>query len=159
MNRIVTCLILSLITTSPALSGKITKGHALANLTFESISGSEKGYLLQGDMEAGRENIFVSMDADENGTVELPEFLGWGYGFENIAQDANKLLAYRTALKVVFSFWDRNSDGKLTQTEHRKAVISDFNRADLNGDAKLEKDEFVSGFSVLVAIRAALKPE
>ena len=151
--------IMAAIAASPALSQQVSEGRALADLTFESADLSGKGYLDQGDMEAARRNIFVSMDADESKSIELSEFLDWGYGFQNIAEDEDKLLAYRTALKVVYSFWDRNGDGKISQTEHRKAIISDFNRADLNGNAILEKEEFVGGFSVLVAIRAALKPE
>ncbi len=143
----------------PSMAEQQSKGRALAELSFESVDRHGKGYLDQGDMEAARKDIFVSMDSDESGNLEPAEFLQWGYGFENIAQDQNKLLAYRTALKVVYRFWDRNGDGKITPTEHRQAVIRDFDRADLNNNAVLEKDEFVSGFSVLVAIRAALKPE
>lgn len=159
MKNFTTGLALVLLFASPVCAEQISEGRALAELSFDSIDGSDKGYLHQGDMEAGRSDIFASMDADESNTIELDEFIGWGYGFENIAEDANKLAAYKTALKVVYSFWDRNGDGKITQTEHRKAVIRDFNRADINDDAILNKEEFIRGFSVLVAIRAALKPE
>lgn len=85
--------------------------------------------------------------------------MDWDFGFSLVAEEQNKVLAYRTALKVVFSFYDRNGDGGITQTEHRKAVISDIQRADLNNDAVLSKSEFLGGFSILVAIRATLKPE
>lgn len=159
MKRIIVGSALSLIALTPVWAQQQPEGKALAALSFESIDVNGKGFLNQGDMETGRQNIFTSMDANDSNTLELQEFLGWGYGFENIAQDEQKLLAYRTALKVVYSFWDRNGDGKITQTEHRKAVINDFNRADLNDNAILEKSEFIGGFSVLVAIRAALKPE
>ena len=61
-------------------------------------------------------------------------------------------------MKVVYGFWDRNGDGSITEGEHRKAIVADIERADLNGDAVLDKSEFLRGFSVLVAIRAALQP-
>ncbi len=144
---------------APAVAQDKPEGRELAELSFDSVDRLGKGYLHQGDMEAARLEIFTSVDSDESGSIELPEFLGWDYGFQNIAESNNRELAYRTALKVVFSFWDRNGDGKITQAEHRKALSVDFDRADVNDNAILEKEEFVSGFSVLVAIRAALKPE
>lgn len=142
-----------------ALSASAQEGRTLAELSFDSVDEHEKGYLHLGDMERMRSDIFTSMDADESNGLELSEFLNWGYGFENIAEDENKLLAYRTALKVVYTFWDRNGDGKITPSEHRRAVNNDFFRADLNNNAILEKEEFLGGFSILVAVRAALKPE
>lgn len=144
---------------TPVLAEEKSEGRRLAELTFESADRHGKGYLHHGDMEAARTDIFVSIDVDDSNSMELPEFLNWGFGFQNIAEDENKQLAYNTALKVVFSFWDRNGDGKITESEHRKALLADFERADANDNAALEKEEFLNGFSVLVAIRAALKPE
>ena len=159
MKRKISAIMVLSILSTPVFAQQIPEGRALAELTFETVDVKGKGYLDQGDMEAMRRDIFVSMDADDSGSIELPEMLGWSFGFQHIAENENKLHAYNTALKVVHSFWDRNGDGKITQTEHRKAVVSDFNRADLNNNAILEKNEFLRGFSVLVAIRAALKPE
>lgn len=158
MRQIITGVILGLALTTTA-SAQESEGRALAELSFETVDRHEKGYLHLGDMEVTREEIFSSMDADESNSLELSEFLSWGYGFDNIAEDEGKLLAYRTALKVVYRFWDRNGDGKITPAEHRRAVNNDFFRADLNNNAILEKSEFLGGFSILVAIRAALKPE
>lgn len=143
---------------APVLAEEQSEGRALAELSFESADTKERGYVDMGQMEEMRQDVFYSMDADDNGKLSEPEFLEWGYGFQNIAEEDGKTLAYNTALKVVFSFWDRNNDGAITPTEHRKAIIADFQRADLNSDAVLNKSEFLGGFSVLVAIRAALKP-
>lgn len=159
MKRTILLTALSLIISTTAIAEQKTKGRALAELSFDAMDGSEKGYLHLGDMEEGRANIFASMDADENDNLTLEEFLAWDYGYAAIAKDSNKQIAYRTALKVVFNLWDRNADGQITQTEHRKAIVRDFNRADINHDGVLDKGEFILGLSVLVAIRAALKPE
>lgn len=159
MKRIILLTALSLLLTTTAIAEQKSKGRALAELSFDAIDGDRKGYLHLGDMEEGRTNIFASMDADDDDNLVLEEFLEWDYGFADIAQDSNKQIAYRTALKVVFNLWDRNADGQITQTEHRQAVVRDFNRADINHDGLLNKGEFVLGLSVLVAIRAALKPE
>lgn len=158
-NAIVAACLVAVSTSMFSTTVSAQDGKALAELSFESVDVKGKGHVDQGDMEAMRQTVFASMDADDSKSIELPEMLGWGFGFQNIAETDDKLLAYNTALKVVFSFWDRNGDGKISNTEHRKAIISDFNRADLNSNAILEKEEFIQGFSVLVAIRAALKPE
>ncbi len=55
-------------------------------------------------------------------------------------------------------FWDLDGDGEVTARENRKARAADFLRADLNNDAILDKNEFINGFSVFVALKAALKP-
>jgi hypothetical protein len=35
----------------------------------------------------------------------------------------------------------------------------DFRRADLDDDARLTLDEFISGFPIIVAMRAAIQPD
>lgn len=131
-------------------------GRALAELTFQMVDEKQKGFVDQGDMELLRSQIFTSADADENQSISLEEFLVWDFGFANIVAEQGKEQAYNSALRVVFSFWDRDGDGGISQTEHRKAMIADFNRADLDDNAVLNEKEFLSGLSILVAVRAVL---
>lgn len=159
MKHLALAALATAIGVTPAFPQSMPEGHRLAELTFESVDQAGRGFIDQGNMEALRADIFISQDSDENGRISESEMLGWDFGFSNIAEEEDKVLAYRTALRVVFSFWDRNGDGEISETEHRQAVVADFQRADLNNDAVLTEDEFVQGFSVLVAIRAALKPE
>jgi len=98
------------------------------------------------------------MDQDENGRLSLAEYLSWDYGMAVVAQEAGREDAYETALRVVFAFWDRNGDNAVSRTEHRQSLNFDFQRADANGDAVLTAEEFTSGFSVMVALRAAINP-
>ncbi|MEL6946367.1 MAG: hypothetical protein AAFO73_01860 [Pseudomonadota bacterium] len=150
--------LLSLGLTVPSTQAQnASAGRALAELTFKMVDVKEKGYVDQGDMELVRGQIFTSVDTDENSRLSLSEFLEWDYGFANIVAEQGGELAYKSALTVVFSFWDRDGDGSISETEHRKAMIADFNRADLNGDAVLNEKEFLSGLSILVAVRSVLK--
>lgn len=151
------CSALAMVTMTHAQS--MPEGKRLAELTFESVEGSDKGYLDQGDMERMRGLIFQSMDGDGDKKLSLAEYLSWDFGFASLAEETNRALAYETALKVVFSFHDRDGDGAITETEHRKSIMADFRRADLDDDAILTKGEFLGGFSVLVAVRSALKPK
>lgn len=144
---------------TPAFAQSASEGSQLAELSFEAVDRSENGFIDMGESHNFGGDVFVSMDADENDRLSEGEFLDWGYGFENLAEDHDKELAYRTALRVVFSFWDRDGDGEISRAEHRISVNRDFQRADLDGDALLSQAEFLGGFSVMVAIRVALKPD
>ena len=85
--------------------------------------------------------------------------MGWDFGYSVLAEELGKGLAYRTAMKIVFAVQDRDGNGEISRIEWRKAGLRDFRRADLNDDAVLTKEEFLNGFLVTTAIKAALKPE
>ncbi|SIO15917.1 hypothetical protein SAMN02745824_3174 [Parasphingorhabdus marina DSM 22363] len=134
-----------------------TEGQRLARLGFDQVDNGKKGYLNTGDIETYRTNIFASMDADDSKDISLAEFTGWDYGFSQAADAANRRSEYDTALKTVFALWDRDTDGKISEAEHRYAIRSDFDRIDINQNGILEEPEFLNGFSVFAAIRSALK--
>lgn len=135
-----------------------TEGRRLAQLAFGSMDGAERGFIDQGEFFASGSDVFFSMDSDRNSSLTLSEFLNWDYGMLLLAQDAGREDAYWTALRVVFAFWDRDGDGQISRTEHRQSLIVDFRRADTDHDAILTEDEFTSGFSIMVALRAAINP-
>ena len=64
----------------------------------------------------------------------------------------------KIAAASIFAFWDRNGDGERTRSEMRHAVTSDFRRAELDAAAVLSQAEFLNGFSIIVALRAAIRP-
>ena len=144
-----------------AIAGAATAAQAseereLAQVAFSAVDRHGNGYVNLGDMEAYRELVFVSMDGDDDERITLDEFMAWDIGFSVLAEDRDRLVAYETAMKVVFSFWDRDGDGAVSPTEHRHAIIADFRRADLDDDALLTEPEFLAGFSVIAALRAAV---
>ncbi len=148
---------------SAALSGSafaedITEGRRLAKLAFASVDGDDRGYIDQGQFRSFGGDVFYSMDADENDLLSLGEFLAWDYGMAPLAEEMGRKDAYETALRVVFAFWDRNGDGNIAPREHLLSLGADFKRADADGDALLTEDEFTGGFSVMVALRAAIAP-
>ena len=134
------------------------EGYNLTKLSFQSVDGAARGYIDLGAYSRFGGDVFYSMDADENGALSLGEFLSWGFGMDQVAEAAGRVEAYETALRVVFAFWDLNGDNAITRTEHRKALDADFRRADANNDAVLSEAEFMSGFTVNVAMRAAINP-
>ena len=136
-----------------------TEGQRLARLGFDQVDNGGKGYLNTGDIETYRSTIFTSMDADDSKDISQAEFMSWDYGFSQVADEADRRSEYDTALKTVFSLWDRDADGNISEAEHRYAIRSDFDRIDINQNGILEEPEFLNGFSVFAAIRSALKPE
>lgn len=134
-------------------------GRLTAELTFDSIDTADKGFIHQGDLEEFRSSVFSSMDYDDSSKLTYQEFAAWDPGFSSIAEEEGKSEAYTTATKIVFAFWDRNGDGEISEAEMRFAMNADFRRADLDDNGILSQTEFIQGFAVIVAMRAAIRPD
>lgn len=136
-----------------------TMGQAASKLVFASIDTQGKGYAHMGDLEQFRQSVFVSTDADNDGRITYAEFEAWNPGFDDVALAEGRPEAITTAKRIIFSLWDRNADNILSQSEHRFSVMSDFQRADSDDDGTLTENEFLAGFSMIVALRAAIRPD
>lgn len=112
-----------------------------------------------GDIEQFRASSFAAMDDNGDGEVTYAEFASWDPGFARIAEAQGRGDAYVTASKIVYAFWDRDGDDSLNEREYRIAMSHDFRRADLDGDALLTEAEFIGGFPIMVAMRAAIRPD
>ncbi len=152
-----TCaLILASSAASMAQSEEMTPGRELAEIIFGSMEISPTTGADMGDFVSFGSDIFVSMDYDDSGSVNLEEFTDWDFGFNFIAEDEGQKRAYETAQKIVFAVWDHDGDGDVTQHEYHKSMVSDFRRADTDDDAFLSRNEFLNGYIINVAYRAAL---
>jgi len=109
-----------------------------------------------GDMERFHGDVFAGMDCKGDGAVVFDEFTARDRGFSYHATQAGRPGAYDTASRIVFAFWDRDGDGQMTEPGMCFAITADFRRADLNDDGMLSEAEFLNGFAVIVAMRAAL---
>lgn len=135
------------------------EGRHIAETIFSSMDPAGRGTINMGDIETFRDSAFAGMDYDGDAQVTYSEFSGWDPGFARVAADLGRAEAYTTASKIIFAFWDRDGDGALTQREMRTAMSADFRRADLDDDALLTKAEFIGGFPIMVAMRAAIRPD
>lgn len=136
-----------------------TEGRKVGETIFASMDPGGRGWIHSGDLEQFRASVFDGMDTDEDGKAIYAEFAAWDPGFAYVADATGRSDAYTTASKIVFAFWDRNGNGELTETEMRLAMTADFRRADLDDDALLSQDEFLLGFPIMLAMRAALRPD
>ena len=135
------------------------EGRRIAEAIFGSMDPTARGHVTMGDIEIFRDSVFAGMDANDDKRVSYTEFASWDPGFARIATDLGRSEAYVTASKIVFAFWDRDGDDHLTEREFRTAMAHDFRRADLDDDAVLTQAEFIAGFPVIVAMRAAIRPD
>ncbi len=152
-----TCaLLLALPSAGLAQTDEATPGRELAELIYGSIEDNPTGAADMGEFVNFGQDIFVSMDSNEDGAVNPIEFTEWDFGFNFIAEDEGQQRAYQTAQKVLFAIWDHDGDGEIGRQEYHKSMVWDFRRADTDDDAFLTRDEFLSGYVVNLAYRAAL---
>ena len=137
-------------------SDEMTPGRELAEIIFGSMEISPTSGADVGQFVSFGRDIFVSMDFDDNGSVNLKEFTDWDFGFDFIAEDEGQQHAFETAKKIVFAVWDHDGDGDITQNEYHKSMVSDFRRADTDANAFLTHEEFLTGYVINIAYRAAL---
>ncbi|MEQ8401673.1 MAG: hypothetical protein RIB53_09650 [Roseitalea porphyridii] len=145
---------------APAFAQEATTfGREVAEQTFASIDEEGRGYIHMGDMERFRAGMFAGMDYDNDLKVTFAEFSAWDTGFGEVAEEEGRPDAFITATKIVFSFWDRNADFVLTDGEMRSSINADFQRADIDDDGLLSQEEFLQSFGIIVAFRAAIRPD
>ncbi len=149
-------VLLTLPVTALAQADEVTPGRELAELIYGSIEDNPNGAADMGEFVDFGQDIFVSMDSDESGSIDLGEFTEWDFGFNFIAEDENQKRAYETAQKILFAIWDHDGDGKIGRQEYHKSMVWDFRRADTDNDAFLTRDEFLNGYIINLAYRAAI---
>lgn len=152
-----TCATLMFLT--PVQAQTTEPGRALAETLFATMDQTGRGAIHAGDLEGFRDSVFAGMDRDQSRGVTYDEFAAWDPGFRQIAAEAGRESEYVTASRVVFAFWDRDGDGTMTEPEMRGAMNADFRRADLDDDGLLTEVEFIQGFPIMVAMRAAIRPD
>lgn len=154
---ILTCATL-LISAAPTFADShgSTPGRDLAETVFESIENNPNGMLDMGEFVTFGRSIFASMDGNDDAKIEFEEFTTFDFGFDGIAEDADQQRDYVTAQKILFAFWDRNGNGTISTGEYQNSMTSDFQRADINNDAFLSKEEYLRGYIINLAYRAAL---
>ncbi len=157
-TKLITGILIAALAAPAGALAQSSEGRDLAKLAFQSVDQADRGYIDQGEFTTFGGDVFFSMDSNENNKLSLSEFLAWGFGMEMVAEEAGRADAYETAMRVVFACWDRNGDNEISRTEHRQSLLADFRRADTDNDAVLTEEEFLLGFSVNVAARAAINP-
>ncbi|MCV6546378.1 MAG: hypothetical protein OIF56_03675 [Cohaesibacter sp.] len=146
-----------LITTAHA--AELGEGRRLAELAFKSADTADRDFIDFGEFITFGSDVFAAKDGNDDNKLTLEEFMNFDYGMQAVAEEKGRTASFDTALRVLFAFRDRNRDGLISITENRKSLDVDFRRADTDHDTVLTKEEFLNGFSVIMALKAAIAPE
>lgn len=157
-TRFIACSQAAAMTISTQAAAQDREGHRLSEPAFASVDSADRRFVDMGEFSNFGEDVFISMDSDDSGDISLAEFLIWDYGMRQVAEEAGREDACETALRAVFARRGRDGDTLISRTEHRKTLLFDFQRADTDNNAVLSEEEFLAGFSVMVALRAAINP-
>ncbi len=159
MNKLILTLAAGLLLTTTVHSAEMSEGRNLAELAFKSADTADRDFIDFGEFITFGADVFAAKDADEDKTLTLEEFMSFDYGMQEVAEEKGRSESFNTALRVLFAFRDRNRDGLVSVTENRKSLDVDFRRADTDHDTVLTKAEFLNGFSVIMALKAAMAPD
>lgn len=139
-----------------AAQAQDTDAGALAHGVFEIADDDGDGQLTLEEMHGYDADVVLSMDLDESGAVELEEFLGWGFGFGEIAEDRGRSESYQTAGRILFSIMDYNGDGGVTLDEMNGFQSAAMGYSDQDESGGLSADEFHAHHFANIAVRTAL---
>lgn len=143
-------------TLATAATAMDTKAAEAFEVLFSSHDTDGDANLNPDEMFQMGQNVFVSMDSDNDRIVTKDEFLSWDIGIQDIAAASNRTEALSVAMEVFFDRLDQNNDRKFNSGEWRRLHLLGTDRADANGDELVTFDEFWNGFPIASAVRFGL---
>lgn len=129
----------------------------IVETAFSTTDQNNNGSLDRTEAQNMADNMFLSMDYDDNASVSAAEFDEWDFGLVYTAASAGQSAQYGAAKRILFALRDLNSDGEISQEEYQRSLEHDFSRADRDGDESMTKDEYATGFLPSLLFRAALE--
>ena len=108
---------------------------------FGAIDQNDDGTVSAEEASANVEHVFTTMDANEDGVLEMDEFMavrmGFGRGWNKARQEARQ-----ESKKARFAEMDSDNDGKVSQAEFIEAGRKRYAEADTDKDGKVTPWEF-----------------
>ena len=155
--RMITLAVAMLSLALPAMADEASPGKDMTMAAYNAMDGADSGEVTIDSVLAYGAEVRAAMDNDGDGKIALNEFIGWSFGMQSLAEDRDRDAAFETALRVIHVVWDLNGDGMVSAPEHSQSLSTDFIRADQDGNAMLSADEYLDGFLISRAMRAAIK--
>ncbi len=112
------------------------KGPHAGAIMLKKLDANGDGVITREEFAAGKGKRFARLDADGNGKVTVAEI-------DSAVAKKLERKKYRLRYRML-SRLDADGDGVITADEFRKAQMQRFNRADLDGDGRLDKKEIAT---------------
>lgn len=130
--------------------------RAQGELIAQAIDANSDSVIAPDEMAAYGTIVFDTLDIDADGILLRDETAAFRFGMTEIAEFRGRKQAYDTAQSIVFDIFDRDNDGEVTRNEHEHGFRRAFRFADLDEDGLLTMREYLEGFILNIAMRAAL---
>lgn len=124
---------------------------------FKSADLNGDGKISRREIIHHTDLVFLSVDTNNDDVLTVEEFLEWDPGYLFLAEKTGKTAQLNSAKRDVYKLMDINGDGKLEHDEFSAASLYDFYKADVNADGALGQDEFIGEFRILKMVRSAIE--
>jgi hypothetical protein len=103
---------------------------------FAAIDSNEDGFVSSEEAASSADVVFSAMDADDDGTITLDEFMAVRMGAQ-IAMNPERQALMQARKKARFDPMDTDSDGSVSKAEFMSASKAHFDAADTDQDGKV----------------------
>ncbi|MEH6527803.1 MAG: antibiotic biosynthesis monooxygenase [Sneathiella sp.] len=149
-----TCVALCLLTAPAfALDREL---EDLNRTVFQSVDLNKDGLLSLREVDLFRQDVMISQDYDDDGTVTAEEYLGWDMGWNHLAETRGVADQYWQARQHVFDAWDTNHDGVLDTEEQALSQSKDFYTAANQSNTPLNFEAFKSNLRIMAEMNKAV---
>ncbi len=94
--------------------------------SFAVFDANGDGAADTAEVIAGAKSVFTALDADGSGAADAAEFQLFSMGLATLAETKSQKAAYQIQRTVIFTRWDTNVDGQLTEQEVTLALVSEL---------------------------------
>jgi Ca2+-binding EF-hand superfamily protein len=126
---------------SPLMAQDRLEGEIATALiaSFGVFDANSDGKADVGEVIAGAKSVFAAVDADGSGAADQGEFQLFSMGLATLAETKSQKAAYQIKRAAIFTRWDANADGQLSEQEVTLALISELFAA---ADASVTADQY-----------------
>jgi EF hand len=129
MRTILTGLTLALsLIAAPSLAQDRLAGEIATALiaSFAVFDANGDGSADVTEVIAGAKSVFAALDGDGSGAAGAEEFQVFSMGLATLAETKSQKAAYQIQRLAIFTRWDANADGQLTEQEVTLALVGEL---------------------------------
>jgi EF hand len=107
--------------------------------SFAVFDANADGKADVNEVIAGAKSVFAALDADGSGAAGAEEFQVFSMGLATLAETKSQKAAYQIQRLAIFTRWDTNADGQLSEQEVTLALAGELFMA---AEASVSSDQY-----------------